>query len=181
MSRTDAKRVILELLRKADGEVTGKTRLFKAFYYAHLIYFEKNPGLLTSWPIARMPQGPGIHKSEELFEQLVTEGYLVIEKVHENVYPEYRYRLTAKASELAPLPDDADLAIQRAADFVKDKTAVQLSQLTHEYSRSWIEGKSGDILDIYIDVIPDDEYERRMRQITDLAAIASHFVASSSL
>jgi hypothetical protein len=168
MSRTDAKRVILELIRKADGEVTGKTRLFKAFYFAHLIYFEKNPGLLTNWPIARMPQGPGIHKSEELFEQLVNEGHLVIEKVHENFYPEYRYRLTAKASELAPLPDDADIAIQRAADFVKDKTAVQLSQLIHEYSRSWIEGKSGDILDIYIDVIPDDEYERRKSQLREL-------------
>jgi hypothetical protein len=168
MPRTDAKRVILELIRKADGEVTGKTRLFKAFYFAHLIYFEKSPGLLTNWPIARMPQGPGIHKSEELFEQLVKDGYLVIELVHQNVYPEYRYRLTEKSAEVPPLPADADLAIQCAADFVKDKTAVQLSQLTHEYSRSWIEGKSGDILDIYIDVIPDDEYERRKTELRQL-------------
>ncbi len=170
MPCADAKRVILELIRKADGQVTGKTRLFKAFYFAHLIYFEKNPGLLTNWPIARMPQGPGIHKSEELFDQLVKEGRLVIEQVHENVYPEYRYRLTEKPNDLAPLPADADLAIQRAVDFVKDKTAVQLSQLTHEYSRSWIEGKSGDLLDIYIDVIPDDEYERRKAQIKELDA-----------
>lgn len=168
MPRTDAKRVIVELIRKADGEMIGKTRLFKAFYFAHLIYFENNPGLLTDWPIARMPQGPGIHKSEELFAQLVTEGHLVIEQVHENVYPEYRYRLNGTSPVLAPLPADADLAIQRAVDFVKDKTAVQLSQLTHEYSRSWIEGKSGDILDIYIDVIPDDEYERRKLQLKDM-------------
>ena len=48
-----------------------------------------------------MPQGPGIHKSEELFDQLVKDGFLVIERVHENVYPEYRYRLTKKADELA--------------------------------------------------------------------------------
>ena len=66
--------------------------------------------------------------------------------------------------------DDADLAIQQAADFVKDKTAVQLSQLTHEYSRSWIQGKNGDILDVYIDVIPDDEYERRDMQLQKLEA-----------
>jgi hypothetical protein len=170
MPRTDAKRVILELIRKADGEVTGKTRLFKAFYFAHLIYFESSPGLLTDWPIARMPQGPGIHKSEELFGQLLAEGHLIIERVHENVYPEYRYRLTDKGAGLAPLPADADLAVQRAADFVKDKTAVQLSQITHEYSRSWIEGKSGDILDIYIDVIPDDEYELRKVQLKELEA-----------
>ena len=168
MPCTDAKRLVLELIRKADGQVTGKTRLFKAFYFAHLIYFENNPGLLTNWPIARMPQGPGIHKSEELFDQLVKEGWLVIDHVHENVYPEYRYLLTEKANDLAPLPNAADLAIQRAVDFVKDKTAVQLSQLTHEYSRSWIEGKSGDLLDIYIDVIPDDEYERRKAQLVEL-------------
>jgi Protein of unknown function (DUF4065) len=169
MPRTDAKRVLVELIRKADGEVTGKTRLFKAFYFAHLIYFENNPGLLTNWPIARMPQGPGIHQSGELFDQLVKDGYLIIEQVHENVYPEYRYRLTEKAGEIAPLPNDADLAIQRAADFVKDKTAVQLSELTHEYSRSWIEGKNGDILEIYVDVIPDDEYDRRKLEIEKLA------------
>jgi hypothetical protein len=168
MPRTDAKRVILELIRKADGELTGKTRLFKAFYFAHLIYFEKNPGLLTNWPIARMPQGPGIHKSEELFQQLEIDGYLTIERTHENIYPEYRYRLTPKAVEIGSLPDDADQAIQRAVDFVKDKSASQLSQLTHEYSRSWIEGKSGDILDIYIDFIPDDEYERRKAQLAVL-------------
>src|SRR5262249_30621489 len=77
-------------------EWTGKAKLFKAFYFAHLYYANENPGLLTSWPIARLPQGPGIHQSQELFGRLVSEGCLTIEQVHEGPYPDYRYRLTEK-------------------------------------------------------------------------------------
>ena len=39
--------------------------------------------------------------------------------------------------------------------FCKDKTASQLSQSTHEHSRSWIEGKDSDILNI--DLMPEEE------------------------
>lgn len=47
------------------------------------------------------------------------------------------------------------------------KTATQLSQYTHEYSKAWNEGENGQVLDIYIDVIPDAEYYRRKRELAD--------------
>src|SRR5262249_11867399 len=83
MARTRAQDVILEILRSADGEWTGKARLFKAFYFAHLYYASERPGRLTDWPIVRMPQGPGIDRSEELFEELKEQGQLISELVHE--------------------------------------------------------------------------------------------------
>ena len=43
--------------------------------------------------------------------------------------------------------------------------ATELSDLTHEFSRSWIEARDGQPLDIYIDMIPDDEFERHEREI----------------
>lgn len=43
MAATTLQRVILEILRKADGEFDGKARLYKACYFAHLFYFESNP------------------------------------------------------------------------------------------------------------------------------------------
>ena len=166
MPRTRAQEVILEILRIADGEWTGKAKLFKAFYFAHLYYANENPGLLTDWPIARMPQGPGIDRSDELFSCLVRDGYLTIERIHEGPYPEDRYRLTDKGRDAERPREDARAAIKEATLFCLPRTAVELSLITHERSRSWIEGKDGEILNIYIDTIPDEEYERRAQGST---------------
>jgi hypothetical protein len=168
MPRTTAHDVILEILRNADGEWTGKSKLFKTFYFAHLYYANASPGLLTDWPIARLPQGPGIDKSRQLFAGLVEDGYLVIEKVHEGPYPEDRYRLTDKARNAPRPPDDAQAAIKEATLFCLPRTPAELSQITHERSRSWLEGKDGDVLNIYIDTIPDEEYEKRRTEIEQL-------------
>ncbi|MBP87557.1 MAG: hypothetical protein CMJ64_12665 [Planctomycetaceae bacterium] len=55
-----AKRIIIEIIRQADGSFERKTNLYKAFYHAHLKYAADNPGYLSKWPIVRMPRGPGI-------------------------------------------------------------------------------------------------------------------------
>jgi hypothetical protein len=169
MPQTTARDIILEILRSADGEWTGKTRLFKAFYFAHLYYADQHPGLLTDWPLERMPQGPGIHYSEELFADLVKSGEMTVEPVHEEgPYPESRYRLTAKGAAAARPSAAACWATEKAVSFCQGKTAAQLSQITHERSRSWIQAKDGDVLNIYLDLIPDDEYSKRAKDIADL-------------
>ena len=169
MPKTTAESVLLEILRQSDGEWTGKTRLFKAFYFAHLYYGSQRPGLLTDWPFARMPQGPGIDKSDELFARLTEGGLLTSEMVHgEGPYPEYRYRLTENGFKSPPVPEDAARAIEKSVLFCKDKSAGQLSQLTHDHSRSWIEGKDGDILNIDIDLIPEEEYVKRQAELRRL-------------
>jgi hypothetical protein len=168
MPRTTAQEVILEILRNGDGEWTGKAKLFKTFYFAHLYYANERPGLLTDWPIARLPQGPGIDQSHRLFDGLVQDGYLTVERVHEGPYPESRYRLTEKGWTAGRPPQDARDAIKEAALFCRDKTAAELAQITHERSRSWIRGKDGEILNIYVDTIPDEEYEKREEEIKRL-------------
>ncbi|HEV3262192.1 MAG TPA: hypothetical protein VG013_35395 [Gemmataceae bacterium] len=168
MAKTDAQRVVLELIRNADGSWDGKTKLSTAFYLAHLYYAAKEPGILTDWPIVRTPQGPGIHQLSTLLQGLVKNGYLTTERTQEGPYPDYRYRLTEKAAAELPLPEDVRAAIQDAVTFVASKTAAELSQLTRERSRSWIDAKDGDLLDIYIDLIPDDEYEQEQEKLADL-------------
>lgn len=168
MARTDAQRVVLELIRSAGGAWDGRTRLSKAFYFAHLYYAAAAPGILTDWPIVRTPQGPGIHNGSVLVQGLVKNGYLSVETTREGPYPDSRYRLTAKAAVEPPLPDDARAAVKDAADFVTPRTAAELSQLTHERSRSWREARDGDLLDIYIDLIPDEEYAAGQEQLAEL-------------
>jgi hypothetical protein len=168
MPETSAKEVILELLRAGDGEWTGKTRLFKGFYFAHLYFSNNNPGLLTDSRVARMPEGPGIDNGDQLLRELIMEHLLTAELVHEGPYPEYRYRLTEAGMNLPPPSAAAQKAIRLSATFCEGKTAAELSRLTHEKSRSWKQGKDGDILNIYIDTISDDDYERREREIQQL-------------
>ena len=170
MPRVTPQDVILEILRVADGEWTGKTKLYKAFYFAHLYYANERPGLLTDWPIARMPEGPGIHQGDRLLNAIAEHGFLTVELSHEGPYPENRYRLTDKAGQVPRPPADASSAIKDAANFCLPRTATELSQLTHERSRSWKLGRDGDLLNIYIDTIPDDEYQRRQDELARLEA-----------
>lgn len=180
MPRTTAQAVILDILRNADGEWSGKTKLFKAFYFAHLYYANEHPTRLTDWPIARMAQGPGIHDANKLFDELVREGLLTIENIHEGPYPEYRYRLTEKGQGAHLPPETARQAIRLATAWCSLKTGSELSRLTHEASRSWREGKDGDILDIYIDLIPDDEYERQQEIINSLTPQIGHIFSGDA-
>jgi hypothetical protein len=170
MPRTNARDVVLGLIRKAPkGIWKGKTKLFKAFYFAHLYYAKNYPGILTNWPIARMPEGPGIDNASKLFDALVQERYLKVERVEEGPYPEFCYRITEKGRKSLIPPKEAQEAIDLAASFTLPKTAAELSQITHEHSRSWNSGSNGQRLDIYIDLIPDDEFEKGKAEIAELA------------
>ena len=168
MAKTNAQQVILQLLQNAAGSWDGKTKLFQAFYFAHLYYARQEPGLLTDWPILRLPQGPGISNSAALLGGLVKNGYILVERIEEGPYPESCYRLTDKFATEPALSGDVQAAVKAAADFVLPRTASELSQLIHERSRSWRTAQDGDILDIYIDLIPDEEYEVERQKMAEL-------------
>jgi hypothetical protein len=169
MLETDrAKLVLLELIRAAGGEWTGTTRLYKAYYLAHLYYAEAQPDYLTNWPIVKMPCGPGIECGEELLNELVLSGLLAREHTTVGPYTATAYRLTEKPSRGEALPPQALRAIEQAVNFVKDKGAAELSDLTHEFSRSWNCAQEGQELNIYVDPIPDDEFAARAQRLSTL-------------
>ena len=173
MPALTARQVILEIIRKSEGEFVGKSRLHKTLYFAHLSYFELAPGYLTDASFARLPQGPAIHDGDRILLDLQNEGWLELETIHEGPYPDNRYRLTAKAwAPECDLPDKAKEAIQRAVDFVRDKSASELSEITHEYSKAWNQQpEPGGLLDIHLDVIPDEEYQRRRTELEKMEPV----------
>jgi hypothetical protein len=160
-----AKKVIVEIIRQAGGSLMGTTRIYKAFYVAHLFYAEEEPGYLTDWPIVRMPHGPGIDEGDELLSELVRAGILTVRSVLIGPYKAMEYTLTGKELPGEPLANDAIAAIKKAADFVKGHTAPELSEMTHEFSRSFKETNVGRQMNIYVDAIPDDEYDRRSAEL----------------
>ena len=160
-----AQAVVLELVtRSRNNEFVGKTRLYKAFYFAHLYFAQAEDGYLTEWPIVRMPNGPGIGDFGDLIGDLVESGNLTVEETTcDGPFPESRYRSDAEPDS-SVLPKGAIDAIDKTLKFIDDKSAGLLSSETHEYSRSWKEGKNGDALNIYIDLMDDGHYENRLQR-----------------
>jgi hypothetical protein len=54
---------------------------------------------------------------------------------------------------------------------VHGRNASQISELTHESSRSWQAATDGDYLDIYLDVLGDEEYEKMRASVNNAKAV----------
>jgi|ERR1043165_2102818 hypothetical protein len=169
MPAADPRHVIVEILRNAKNGI-NKTKLFQAFYLSHLVYTHNTPGLLTPWKMVHTPKGPGIDASYQLLESLEADGYLTRKVTSDGLFKECEFCWTGKELLANALPQAAIDAIQRATAYVLPLTASQISQLTHEHSRSWIEATNGETLDIYTDLIDDEEYDRRNEQLDRLEA-----------
>lgn len=173
-NKDQAKRVILEIIRQAGGEI-GKTKLFKAFWLAHLFYSKKAPGYLSDWPIVRMPKGPGIDRADSLLNELIATGNVRRTHQPKGPFTEINCSLTEKPID-TDLPQSAVLAVKEAVEYVCSHTAESISDLSHEFSRSWNNTPDGEELNIYSDLIPDDVYEERRRELMDMNKAYEEFL-----
>lgn len=155
-SREEAKDVLCQILVAAGGELKKKVALYKAFYFAHLYYWQTGEGTLTDYPIVRMPQGPGIEQGNVLLRELEAEGKIRIEKERNGPFAEYSFALVEPYR--VDRNDPRYLAIDNAVDFIKEKSSKELSEITHEHSRSWQKANDGEELNIYVDLLDDEEY-----------------------
>lgn len=157
-NRAAAKTLILEILAAAGGRLTGKVRLHKAFYIAHLYYWRDQKGALTDYPVVRLPFGPGIDDAPALVNELQDEGAIEIKTRSSDLYPETVFKLLAELK--LDRKSARFAAIKHAVSYVKKRSAVQLSEETHVFSRTWQEASDGDELNIYLDLLTDEQYQR---------------------
>ncbi len=175
--KEQAKEVICLILAAAGGELKKKVALYKAFYYAHLYYWRESEGTLTDYPIVRMPQGPGIDDAKNLLEELETEGRIRICKEQYGPYHEYAYALKQPYT---IDPNDARYrAIEKAVEFVKDRSTAELSQITHDYSRSWQQAANGEELNIYIDLLEEEEYAALRQRLSQTEEMVNRVFAEN--
>jgi hypothetical protein len=156
--RQQAKTLICDIIAAAAGKLVGKVRLHKAFYYAHLYYWKRGTGVLTSYPIVRLPMGPGIDEEPNLVAELVSEGKVRLSWQDNGPFKEAVFELT-QPFQIDP-NDPRYQSIEEAVEYVKTRTAGELSEETHVYSRSWQVGQNGQELDIYADLLDDLEYQQ---------------------
>jgi uncharacterized phage-associated protein len=163
-----AKRIILEIAR-CSGIIEGKTRLYKIFYFAHLIFAKRSGGYLSEWPIVRMPFGPGIDDADTLLDELTSSGQLEAKDSPIGPYPGKKYR--SLISSPADMPLEAISAIQEAVQFAEGYSASELSDLTHEHSRSWKNTENGKPLNVYVDLLSDESYRAMQQGADDMKAL----------
>ncbi|MEO9595374.1 type II toxin-antitoxin system antitoxin SocA domain-containing protein [Rhodopirellula bahusiensis] len=158
-TKTHAKRIITEIIRQSPGDrLEGKVRLFKAFYLAHLFYAGENADYLTEWPIVRMPNGPGIDRFDELMEELKAASLIEEESTKIGPFNAKCFRFSSQQTERLPAAEES--AVRRAVEFIDGMTGSQLSDITHEYSKSWRDTQDGSELNIYLDLLDETEYEK---------------------
>lgn len=167
-----AKRVIVELVRQASGQFQNKTNLFKAFWKAHLFYAANSPGYLSNWPMVRTPSGPGIGDFDYLLSEMLADGWLTISEAEVGGF---RSLVLSLGPNCPPpvLPADAIEAIREGLNAIGGNSST--SDQSHLQSRVWREAKDGEELDIYLDLIEDEE---RARLEADFAILASAFGSS---
>jgi len=164
-----AKRIILEIIRQAGGVFDNKTNLYKAFYHAHLRFAETQPGYLSTWPIVRMPRGPGVDRFDVLLGELMAEGRVETKEIDHGKHKGFRFVLRGNQPECDDLPEGAVEAIAYGVAQVSGKRATRVSEESHEASRAWREAKDGEELNIYPDLLSDEEYQERMERSKTLA------------
>ncbi|KAL8814469.1 MAG: hypothetical protein Q9191_008546 [Dirinaria sp. TL-2023a] len=162
-TRQQAKELVCTIIAVTGGELHKKVALFKAFYYAHLFYWQEHQEALTDHPIVRMPQGPGIDDHTSILRELEGEARIEIRREPYGPYQEYVYKLKSPFTIDPGSPHHT--AVERAVKWVQGKSAMELSEEAHDYSRSWQIGQDGQELNIYIDLLDDAEYVEMNRRL----------------
>jgi hypothetical protein len=163
-SRERAKDIILEIIRQTGP--LSKTKLFKTFWLAHLYYYRMAPCFLSDWPVVRLPRGPGIDQGHALLRELESEGRVSLVEEQRGPFTEVCCRPAAIG--LPTLAETARQAIKEAVDFVRPLSAQHLGEISQEHSRSCRTTPDGQELDIYTDLLSDEEYERRSQELAEL-------------
>ena len=173
-SRERAKQTIQELVAASGGSLTGKLRLYKAFYKAHLNYFESTGLELTGYPIVHMTNGPGIDNAQELIDEMVASGLLIEQIGTPGRAAERVYIVDTHIGQLDP---EKLTAITEAAKWASELDERQLKEESHQFS--WHDSSNGDRMNIFSDTIQADrvieirnETQHRLNELSDTSRVA---------
>jgi len=123
----------INVLFSVLGEKLGKTKLAKVLYVLDFNAYKEKAKSITGLAYAKMPRGPMPNNFSDLLDYLVDKELIKVETTFEgdityiNIYP-LREADTSKFDEF-----ELDL-IHRAKEYIKDKTASELSDLAHQES-----------------------------------------------
>jgi hypothetical protein len=174
-----AKNIVCALVHLSGGTFEGKTRLNKAFWWAHVFHYRNQSGLLSKYPIARLPEGPVIDDCDALLVNLEREGRIEIGEQPKGDYNETVIKLTS-----APpmLEEDEMISLKESIAWIRGKSAAAVSKESHQLSVAWQKGKNGEIMDLAFDALDNDdakEMAKREQSILEHLAHANDLVENA--
>lgn len=159
----EAKRIILGIIQKSGGSLEGRTRLYKAFYAAHLFYWQKHGLYLTTHPIVCMPNGPGIDGGHNILRRLRQEGIVRVSLRSAGPHMVDVYELVPGAT--VELEATEAEAIEEALKWIEGKSGTAISEESHAASVTWTEaaerGEYGKSLHIFLDSLSEEELDTK--------------------
>ena len=164
-----AKTIIIEIVRQAGGVLDNKPFLSNTFYYAHLHFADKRGCYLSTWPIVKMPYGPGIESFDLLLGELMTEKQIECVPRQGGDCQGFCFRLLP-ATFRSSLPIGAEEAIAYALKKTEGGSATRASEPSHLDSRSWREASDGEEINIYLDLLDENELRSRQESAAEIAA-----------
>ena len=167
-AREQAKQVILKIVAISGGKLPGKLRLNKAFYAAHVIYWREHEGVLTEYPVVKLPDGPAIDDLDSLLAELETEGALEIGEEEKGPYMETVF--TLKTAVTFDPADPAYEPIRRAVQWAKKHTTSELTRLTHGRPSYEAQSRIGYEQPIYLDALSEEHIASVRRKVREADA-----------
>jgi len=168
--------VVCAIIEASGGEFRGKTQLNQVFWRAHVHHYRHHAGLLSRYPIARLPEGPAIAHADALIADMERQGRVHVGVELKGDHPEYVFTLQAKRRGQLNA-DEAD-SINAAAAWIRGKTASQASKESQQLSRGWRHGKDGEIIDYANDALTAEEADRIEREVD---AMSNHLERAKGL
>lgn len=160
-----AKRIFLALIAGAGEEFRGRTRLNKAFWYAHLYHYRHHEGLLSRYPIARLPEGPCANDYQYLLSSLEADGDLQVAVDNtSSMHATYVMQACRAPSEIELTDDERD-SVQAALNWIHGKSGADVSSESHKLSRGWQKGNDGDVIDVALDALTLEDYEAQRAEL----------------
>jgi hypothetical protein len=116
---------------KYGAEALGNTKLHKVLYFADMLRYLASGSPLTGAEYQRQRFGPTARLLGVCLKELEREGRVRTERVDYYGYAKSEYRAQS-APDIGALPDRDRSLIEEMADFVCARSAVEISEFSHD-------------------------------------------------
>ena len=161
-SWNDAKRIVAVILQAAGGTLDTRTRLYKAFYRAHVEHLKEHGCHLSPHPVVCLEHGPGIDHGKDLLRDMESDGTIQVRPMVRGTKIAHYYTLKDESAAQATAAERA--SVHKALEWLGRLTATAASQKSHVDSRSWRLAREADLIGeplyLELDALPEEEYAR---------------------
>ena len=132
---------IMKYIQYIASKIKGKTKLAKTLFFADAIAYSETASSLTGIQYAAINNGPIPDQYDSILEYMINKGMLTleIEEVHD--YTQYNYYTNNPVE----LDEKQTYYIDKAINFTMNKTALELSKITHTLE-VWNQTKIGSLM-----------------------------------